>query len=256
MKKQLQYFGDVVSRYSSKARTSHPHNSACYETWRKQLCKGTMKYMSILDLGCGNGHTTRLASIWALEVVGVDISPEMIQVAEKRENISYVIGDARNLDLGRTFDIVTPTFLFNYAESADELQAMVNTAARHLRSGGRLVALNAPPQPIVPRAVKGGHWSEWIDTPNIEGSRVKLHVLRGCVENYWVPKEEVCSVVFHYWSKETYESCLKKAGFDSISWVPVRMEDVESGYHHYLRKRSIKMLEKYCCSIVLTAIKK
>jgi toxoflavin synthase len=254
MDKNLQYSGNLVQHYSSEARTSHPHNSACYGTWRKTLCKGTMKYKNVLDLGCGNGHTTWLAGVWALEVLGVDISPEMIGHAKPKKNVSYVVGDARNLDLGRTFDIVTPTFLFNYAESIEELQAMMDTAARHLRSGGLMVALNAPTQPIVPRSVKGGHWSKWLDKPFEEGSRVELHVHRGYIETWWVPKEEVCSMVFRHWPKETYESCLKKAGFESISWVPVKMEDDDQGLRDYLRNP--KMLERYCCSIVLTAIKK
>ena len=45
----------------------------------------------VLDFGCGNGRfTSRLESLGAAKVIGVDISPSMIDLAKQRDSNSHV----------------------------------------------------------------------------------------------------------------------------------------------------------------------
>ena len=71
----------------------------------------------ILDLGCGTGRTTfPLYRIGYREIIGVDLTPEMIEIAQELNNyfdseISFKIGDATNLEFSESaFDVVIFSF--------------------------------------------------------------------------------------------------------------------------------------------------
>jgi SAM-dependent methyltransferase len=54
----------------------------------------------VLDLGCGPGHVARYLHQRDLQVVGIDLSPGMIQTARGRApGIDFRVGDLRSLDL-------------------------------------------------------------------------------------------------------------------------------------------------------------
>jgi len=82
--------------------------------------------MHVLDLGSGLGHVSQLvASLVGPEgsVVGVEQSPELLQAAERRrtdaglDRVSFVQGDVRAFDAGRTFDaVVGRLILFHLAD--------------------------------------------------------------------------------------------------------------------------------------------
>jgi SAM-dependent methyltransferase len=62
----------------------------------------------ILDLGCGAGRTTHFLHDWGADVIGVDISPELIRQAQRRApEIDFRVGDAARLDFDDSmFDAV------------------------------------------------------------------------------------------------------------------------------------------------------
>lgn len=51
------------------------------------------------DLGCGCGHTTKfLAENGAKEIAGIDLSPEMVKIAERlNENLDFEVGNMLDL---------------------------------------------------------------------------------------------------------------------------------------------------------------
>jgi SAM-dependent methyltransferase len=108
---------------------------------------GPLQGQSALDLACGEGYYTRLLKAWgAGAVVGVDLSPSMVELARRQETdqplgIRYHVGDACDFDLRQQFDLVVAAFLFNHAHNRDEFVAMARTVARHLAPEGRLVAV-------------------------------------------------------------------------------------------------------------------
>jgi SAM-dependent methyltransferase len=53
----------------------------------------------ILDIGCGNGHHVAKLAENSMNVIGVDISPSMIQQAKKKyPNLNFHVGDVMNRD--------------------------------------------------------------------------------------------------------------------------------------------------------------
>jgi trans-aconitate methyltransferase len=91
----------------------------------------------ILDLGCGTGHLTALIADRGAQVTGLDSSTSMI--AQARQNypkLSFLLGDARTLDIGTPFDAVFSNAVLHWIREAD---AVVAAVARVLRPGGRFV---------------------------------------------------------------------------------------------------------------------
>jgi len=105
---------------------------------------------SLLDVGCGTGrHALELASR-GYRVLGVDLSEEMLDMADKKAQqagleIEFVQGDARSLDYQQDFDAVLILCEggFSLLENDRMDRQVLEGAARALRPGGKLF-LTAP----------------------------------------------------------------------------------------------------------------
>lgn len=97
----------------------------------------------VLDVATGTGYLAMALSPHVGEVVGIDITPQMlglaVQAARERgmDNISYLNGDVEHLPFGECgFDVVSCRFSFHhFPEPLESLSEMT----RVLRPGGRLV---------------------------------------------------------------------------------------------------------------------
>jgi SAM-dependent methyltransferase len=101
--------------------------------------------MHVLDVGCGNGLTTREAARRAATATGVDLSARMLDVARGRAaaegltNVSFVQADAQVADLGEArFDrVISRNGVMFFGDPV----AAFATLARALRPAGRMVLL-------------------------------------------------------------------------------------------------------------------
>jgi len=97
---------------------------------------------SVLDLGCGTGElAAKLAE--RCEVTGVDPAASMLQVARRRpggEQVTWIQGDARGLELGRRFDLILLTgHAFQVFLTPEDQLAALRTMALHLGPQGRFL---------------------------------------------------------------------------------------------------------------------
>lgn len=105
----------------------------------------------MLDVACGEGHYTRiLRKAGAAEVVGIDISDRMIELAREQEarqllGIEYRVEDARIVAGQPDFDLVVSAWLLAYARTRAELVQMCRGLASRLRPGGRFVTVTTNP---------------------------------------------------------------------------------------------------------------
>lgn len=106
------------------------------------------KVTSLLELGCGTGVHATLMAKQGLDVLGVDMSAEMLSEARARASaqghlqnqLAFEQGDARDFRADRRFDAVVSLFhVLSYQSQEADLQAMMQTAASHLESGGIFV---------------------------------------------------------------------------------------------------------------------
>jgi len=77
---------------------------------KKDLSGIIKKDMNVLDLGCGTGVTTRYIAELGAKVIGVDLSPKLIEFAKANsthENTDYWIGDITKINFGKKkFDAI------------------------------------------------------------------------------------------------------------------------------------------------------
>ena len=103
----------------------------------------------LLELGSGTGrHALELARL-GRDVTGVDMSEGMVEHAEERRLaagpelqalLRFRQGDARSVRAGSMFDGVLSLFhVLSYQVADADVEAMLATAAAHLRPGGRFV---------------------------------------------------------------------------------------------------------------------
>lgn len=100
------------------------------------------KYQSkqILELGCGSGLFTIPLKQKGFNIEGLELSPEMIKVTQKKEaNLTLHQGDMRSFDLQKSFDTIlilssTLTLLQNH----EEMNQCLQRSYEHLQPGGIL----------------------------------------------------------------------------------------------------------------------
>ena len=101
----------------------------------------------ILELGCGTGRVTIPLASNGFEVVGIDISPSMIQRANANAKqkgsipgLSFHAADMRDFKFERQFSMVIIPFRgLMLLNNKSEQQSTFFAAARHLNSGGKLI---------------------------------------------------------------------------------------------------------------------
>lgn len=99
---------------------------------------------SLLHLGSGAGAYDRVFKRY-FSVTGVDVSPGMLALARAANpEVEYIQGDMRTLRLGREFDAVVIPDSIDYMVTRDDLDAALQTAARHLRPRGTILVLAKP----------------------------------------------------------------------------------------------------------------
>lgn len=108
----------------------------------------TQPVSSLLELGCGTGIHAGALAAQGLNVLGVDLSAEMLDSARARAvaqgfdnaRLSFDQGDARTFRNNRKFHVVASLFhVLSYQTTEADLQAMMQTAACHLDVGGLFI---------------------------------------------------------------------------------------------------------------------
>lgn len=99
----------------------------------------------VLEIGCGNGMTTRALSAWlpSASITAIDIDPSQIERAvaarSRGENVRFLMGDAQRLEFPvRSFDLVVEFDTFHHL---DDWRTAVSEVARVLRPVGTFVTM-------------------------------------------------------------------------------------------------------------------
>ena len=128
------YAHRYAARFDELARSGHdPHGEAAF------VALLAPPGARLLDAGAGTGRVGQRLHELGYQVVGVDVDPEMVQVARERApEVPWHVADLAGLDLGTRFDVVVSAG--NVVPLvADAVPAVVDRLARHLVPGGLLV---------------------------------------------------------------------------------------------------------------------
>lgn len=209
---------DTIALDYQRISAAVPLRDAEWYSLRQRL--GDLTGLSVLDLACGDGMGTRLLKRWgAARVVGVDISAQMIALAQRQEDaepmgIEYRVADAATLGGIGPFDRVAAAYLLHYAESREQLLQMARTVHENLEAGQPFVASIAnpllPPRPVVDHRQYGFSF-RLLDESLHEGARLRGTLYLGA---------NTVEFDFYWWSWATYEEAFRTAGFRSCTIEP------------------------------------
>jgi len=134
----------------------------------------------VLDLACGSGRHSLELRRRGFEVVGADISPELLEIArrdaeEQGLEAEFVEADLRELDLDAEFDVVLSLNdgAIGYFESDEENLRSFEVIARALRPGGQHL----------------------MQLPNV------LYAQKHLPQKSWISGEAMVELVEHRWNK-------------------------------------------------------
>jgi 2-polyprenyl-3-methyl-5-hydroxy-6-metoxy-1,4-benzoquinol methylase len=103
-----------------------------------------------LDVGCGVGRWSLELARQGHDVTAVDLSARMIERAQTRARdagvaCQFTVGDAANLELHRTFDLILCVTVLQHITDPAAAEAAIARLAAHLSPSGELVLLEAAP---------------------------------------------------------------------------------------------------------------
>jgi SAM-dependent methyltransferase len=94
---------------------------------------------TLLELGAGAGNNARFMKR-SFTCTLTDVSPEMLALSRAQNpECEHIVGDMRDLRIGRTFDAVLVHDAVTYMTSEAELEAAARTAFAHTRPGGAAI---------------------------------------------------------------------------------------------------------------------
>lgn len=122
-----------------------------YDTWCDLYCsllsENGITSGILLDLGCGTGQMTRRFAAKGFDMIGIDSSPDMLEVAreaefsgetdEKPAEILYLLQDMREFELyGTVAAVVSVCDAMNYITEDEDLLEVFSLVNNYLDPGG------------------------------------------------------------------------------------------------------------------------
>jgi SAM-dependent methyltransferase len=136
----------------------------------------------VLDLACGSGRHSLELRRRGFDVVGADISSDLIEIARRDADeagldVDLVLADLRDLDFQDEFDLVLNLNdgAIGYLESDEENLKTFEIISRALKPGGRNL----------------------IQLPNVLYAKERLP------QRSWIPATDMIELVEHRWDKKT-----------------------------------------------------
>ena len=142
-----------TTAYTNLAEWFEYLNDDCgYENWSQYLISKLKAYplKSGLDIGCGGGWFTRAFIRAGYQTAGMDISPQMLDFAQRKaleEGVrgEYILGDISAKKPPRRFDFVTAiNDCINYIPKNKLLSAFKNIAGALPKNGVFLFDISSP----------------------------------------------------------------------------------------------------------------
>jgi ArsR family transcriptional regulator len=114
---------------------------------------------SVADLGCGTGTVAEALAPFVRDLTGVDASPAMLELAEKRltrfDNVELRLGELESLPLDNAkMDAATMILVLHHLEQPE---AAIGEAARCLRTDGQLLIVDMLPHDRTEYRLERGH---------------------------------------------------------------------------------------------------
>lgn len=197
--------GEDPWRGDDYAKNSESQKSSAEDFMKKTGFSGSE---SVLDVGCGDGKITAAMAKALVRgaVLGVDISPSMIQTAQKtfsqEKNLSFEVTDAAAVNFTEKFDLITS---FTVMQWVLDQRGALHRFEKALRPGGKL----------------------WIQMPTGLPSAMEEALQLTLSDKKWAPYFIHFAAPWKFYSADEYRTLLIDAHL-----TPLRL-DVATKHEHF-----------------------
>lgn len=186
---------------------------------------------SLLELGCGSGgHALKLVEK-GLQIHGVDMSQDMLDMANQQksrlpsaqaEKLHFSQGDIRELQLGKTFGSVVSLFhVISYLPTLDDILTVFDRVHSHLEHGGVFI------------------FDIWY-TPAVLTQKPEVRVKR--MRNDDIAVTRIAEPVWH--PNECWVDVCYKVFIENLKTHEIEELDTEVHRMHYLSLPEIQLMAK------------
>jgi SAM-dependent methyltransferase len=173
-----------------------------------------------LDFGCGAGRSARFLNKLGFDVIGVDISPEMVGKAREFDPSGdyHVIGDGDfSLLEGRSFDLVQSVFTFDNVPTRDHKVRIFCGLHDLLNDDGKIVSLVSSPE------IYKHEWASFTTKDFPENQVAKTGDRVKCIMTDVKDRRPVEDVI---WYDEDYLDVYREAGLEVVkTYKPLASDD-------------------------------
>lgn len=125
----------------------------------------------IVDLACGQGFFAREFAKSGAKVIGIDISPELIDIAKQDKSVEYHVSEANKLDFLQNQSVDKALAILSL-QNIENVGEVVREASRVLKPKGKLfIVLNHPTF----RIPKESSWG-WDETKKVRYRRLDSYL--------------------------------------------------------------------------------
>lgn len=113
-----------------------------YADFLQKVCGmfSKIKVTEVLDIGCGTGGITRVLADRGFDMIGLDISPDMLSAAPRHDKILYICRDMRDFELYGSVQMAFSSYdCINYLHTAYDIDAAFSNTKAFLEPGGLFV---------------------------------------------------------------------------------------------------------------------
>jgi len=223
--------------------------------------------MKVLDVACGDGNYSRAISdrFGYHQIVGVEKSKSQLELAnrltpqDRYPHITYrqmAVGETTEEEtatLKGTFDVVLAIWLYNYAESKNDLLEFIRWTNTVLKPGGRVIAV----VPSIENILEA-------DIGDIKGDprfQTQQYFANGLREGLYLCKEGTNGTMqhnTHVYTYNTYDTLLEVSGFKDIRFLKDEEYKHDATRETTQRERDLfaeYMAWKGSCTGIFTATK-
>ena len=173
-----------------------------------------------VDFGCGAGRSARFVSDLGFKTIGIDISPNMIQMAKAVDSDGdyRLVNDGSYSHLGKgKFDLVTSIFTFDNIPGWENRTNILVALSELLSPDGRIICLDSTPELYV------NEWASFTTKAFPENALAKTgDIVRDIVLD--VEDKTPCEDIF--WTDADYRKLFGLAGLEiEETYMPL-------GYSH------------------------
>lgn len=219
-----------MNSYSTLGNWFEYLNKDCdYASWSQYLIKRLAEFNagpSGADIGCGNGYFTRALYKAGYDVRGIDISPQMLNVAKRRaaeEGVpcEFLLGDITKLKLtGKVHFAVAVNDCLNYVPPSKLKSAFAKVYSCLSRGG--LFHFDISSEYKIRHILADNMFGEdgddisymWFNTPEEDGVTMELTFFVRGSDGRYDRYEEIHRQYAH--SEEAVISALKEVGFARV----------------------------------------